>query len=144
MKNNNFLCKTITNNTTHVNSANDTDDLHNLEFTSLREEKLFRYQYANQLTTQLLTLTAAIWTIAFAVFDLPNKSNMYDSNIVIIEYFHAILFLFPAIFSSITFKQSLNNTVRLHLLSDYLRYSTPQNNKSWERMKPKIKFFRSS
>ena len=116
-----------------------------LEYQALRAEKLQRYDYANKLFSQLITFTITVWAAAltlFTVFDEYNHHtiNMAEIDMVVpIEVLQVAIFLLPAIFSVIIFHYSLRNSIRICLISDYLRKSIPKicgpATPSWEEMK---------
>ena len=86
------------------------------EYESLRAEKLFRYEYANQLNTSLLTFAFTIYTAGLALFALifefgdfiameetSVSSNGKDIYTLFVEYFFACFFLLPCLFARINF-----------------------------------------
>ncbi len=116
------------------------------EYQSLRSEKLQRYAYSSQLHERLITSSIAIWTIALALF--PVLENLLaDSNddnkksllipLVMLEIFQAFMISIPAWLSIFIFKAHQSNSIRIHLLSDYLRIRAKRDNieKTWEELK---------
>ena len=105
------------------------------EYNALREEKIFRYGYSNQINTALLTITLTIFSIGVLWFTIEtrNKKMLEFAN-----YIFPLFFLLPCFFAKICFRCSLRNSVRIGLLSEYLRnYSVFQSQSSWETIKQK-------
>lgn len=112
------------------------------EFLALRNEKLNRYDYSRSLNERLLGSTIAVWTAAlslFAIFGVIDMASLdyyqYHSFIISLECIQVILFLIPSLLSSFLFKASQANSIRIHLISDYLRHKVDNDIKTWEKMK---------
>ena len=121
-----------------------------LEYQSLRSELLQRYDYANKLFTQLITFSTSVWAGALTLFTLivrffdTDFTKLENANYIVpIEMLQIALVLLPAVFSVIIFHYSLRNSIRICLISDYLRLSIHNRKqsvkKSWEHMKNKKK-----
>lgn len=109
------------------------------EYHALREEKIFRYGYSNSINTTLLTLTLAVFSVGGLMFTM-NGNNFFE----LAEVFFPLFFLLPCLFSCICFRYLLRNSVRIGLLSEYIRtHLNFQNNTSWEGIKKdeEIKYF---
>ena len=123
------------------------------EYESLRAEKLFRYEYANQLNTSLLTFAFTIYTAGLALFALifefgnfftpESTSNTYNGKDVytlFVEYFFACFFLLPCFFARINFLYTVNNSLRIGQLTEYTREKIQfDDEESWESFKRKYK-----
>lgn len=114
------------------------------EYEALRAEKLFRYEYSNQLNTSLLTFAFTVFTAGLVLFSLVvefgninNRSQMIE---LFIEYFFAIFFLLPCFFARINFKYTLNNSLRICQITDYVREKIKfDDDESWESFKQDYK-----
>lgn len=105
------------------------------EYNALREEKIFRYGYSNSINTTLLTLTLAVFSVGGLLFTMSS-----DDFWKLAEIFFPLFFLLPSLFSCICFRYLLRNSVRIGLLSEYMRtYLYFQNDISWEHIKKKEK-----
>lgn len=123
------------------------------EYESLRAEKLFRYEYANQLNTSLLTFAFTIYTAGLALFALifefgdfiameetSVSSNGKDIYTLFVEYFFACFFLLPCLFARINFLYTVNNSLRIGQLTEYTREKIPfDTGESWEKFKRNYK-----
>ena len=112
------------------------------EYEALRAEKLNRYDYSNKLFAQLLAFTSAIVGANLAMYAvygelLKDGSHFSTDSVFIIslEFTQCLVFLLPAIFSTILFKFSLENSIRINLLSEYMRHRWPKGMVSWEQLK---------
>ena len=123
------------------------------EYESLRAEKLFRYEYANQLNTSLLTFAFTIYTAGLALFALifefgdffimentAASCNGKDIYALFVEYFFACFFLLPCFFARINFLYTVNNSLRIGQLTEYTREKIQfDDEESWESFKRKYK-----
>ncbi|MBE6664663.1 MAG: hypothetical protein E7603_00395 [Ruminococcaceae bacterium] len=159
---------------TIINNHTSSNDLERVgsttEYEALRAEKLFRYEYSNQLNTGLLTFAFTIFTAGLALFalifefsdlfkaisstvestDLENLSteisikNLYS---VFVEYFFACFFLLPCFFARVNFRYTVKNSLRIGQLTDYIREKVHfDDGESWESFKRDYKinyFYRS-
>lgn len=112
------------------------------EYNALREEKLFRYNYSNQINTTLLTTTIAIFSIGILLFNIEDA----DSGLIeFARFFFPMFFLLPCVFAKICFHSALRNSMRIGLLSEYIRaFLIFENyNYSWETLKQseKVNYF---
>ena len=117
------------------------------EYEALRAEKLFRYEYSNQLNTSLLTFAFTVFTAGLIIFTLlfefggifkPTENNVTGDQtyIVFAEYFFACFFLLPCFFSRINFRYTLKNSLRIGQLTDYTREKIQfDDGESWEIFK---------
>lgn len=107
-----------------------------LEYNALREEKLNRYDYANKLTTDLITFSTAVGGACLAMYAIYNKENDLGGNttILILKYMQSLLMLAPALFATVTHKHSILNSIRINLISDYLREMSSARI-TWEKFK---------
>jgi len=131
------------------------------EYVALREEKIFRYGYSNQLNTTLLTITLAVFTVGAILFSsgilVNNPCTYYGENACaspcmihkkiidlsyFAEYFFAAFFLLPCFFAKIIFEYCLRNSLRIGTLSEYIRNILEfERGTSWERMKKERKIY---
>lgn len=131
------------------------------EYIALREEKIFRYGYSNQLNTTLLTITLAIFTVGAILFSsgilVNSPCTYYGENACaspcvvhkkiidlsyFAEYFFASFFLLPCFFAKIIFEYCLRNSLRIGTLSEYIRSNLKfARGSSWEIMKKERKIF---
>lgn len=114
------------------------------EYEALRAEKLFRYEYSNQLNTSLLNFAFTIFTAGLALFSIiiefGNLENAQQTIGVFIEYFFAAFFLLPCFFARINFKYTVHNSLRICQLTDYVRSKICfDDNESWEGFKQKYR-----
>jgi len=101
------------------------------EYNALREEKLFRYGYSNSVNTTLLTITLAVFSVGALMFTMSN--NTFAE---LAEVFFPLFFLLPCLFARICFRSLLKNSIRIGLLSEYIRSHIPFNDDiSWEKIK---------
>lgn len=119
------------------------------EYETLRAEKLFRYEYSNQLNTSLLTFAFTVFTAGLAIFTLMfgpegsffsngEKSTSDGIPIVFSEYFFACFFLLPCFFSRINFRYTVKNSLRIGQLTEYIRQKISfDDGESWESFKRK-------
>lgn len=118
------------------------------EYEALRAEKLFRYEYSNQLNTSLLTFAFTVFTAGLLIFTLlfefggilktGEVESVGDSQIyiVFVEYFFACFFLLPCFFSKINFRYTVKNSLRIGQLTDYMRERVYfDDGESWESFK---------
>lgn len=109
------------------------------EYNALREEKIFRYGYSNSVNTTLLTITLAVFSVGALMFTMSN--NTFAK---LAEIFFPLFFLLPCLFARICFRSLLKNSVRIGLLSEYMReYLKFEKDSSWEKIKKnhKINYF---
>lgn len=114
------------------------------EYIALREEKIFRYGYSNQLNTTLLTITLTVFTAGILLFTSDLATSNEKGLIEFIEYFFAAFFLLPCFFAKISFEYCLRNSLRIGTLSEYIRSKLEfENGTSWEQIKKthNIKYF---
>ena len=110
------------------------------EYNALRAEKIYRYGYANSVNTALLTLTLAVFSVGALLFTSSNKP--FEG---IAEIFFPLFFLIPCLFARIGFKSLVKNSVRIGLLSEYMRKHLFKNQCSWECLKnDKMNYFMES
>lgn len=107
------------------------------EYEALRAEKLFRYEYSNQLNTSLLTFAFVVYTAGFALFSFLADSNSLSNTMkLFVEFFFSIVFLLPCIFSKINFRYTVQNSLRIGQLTDYIREKVKfDDDESWESFK---------
>lgn len=110
------------------------DRMFEMEYQALREEKLNRYDYANKLTTDLITFTTAVVGAALAMYAIYNKEFGSDNTVLILKYLQSLLMLSPALFATVTHRHSILNSIRINLISDYLREMSSAE-KTWEKFK---------
>lgn len=109
------------------------------EYNALREEKIFRYSYSNSVNTTLLTVTLAVFSVGGLLFSISE-----DTFVELAKIFFPLFFLLPCVFARIAFYSLLRNSVRIGLLSEYMRsHISFENNYSWEKIKKerKINYF---
>ena len=108
------------------------------EYNALRGEKIFRYGYANSVNTTLLTLTLAVFSVGGLLFTSSNEDFTG-----IAEIFFPLFFLIPCLFARIGFKSLVKNSVRIGLLSEYMREHLFKNENAWECIKgdDKLNYF---
>lgn len=103
------------------------------EYYALREEKIFRYGYSNQLNTTLLTITLTIFSIGIVCFSMDTDDPLLFEFAM---YFFPVFFLIPCFFAKICFRYALRNSIRIGILSEYMRkHIKNQNEVSWETIK---------
>ncbi|MBQ9080811.1 MAG: hypothetical protein IJY27_07055 [Clostridia bacterium] len=107
------------------------------EYEALRAEKLFRYEYSNQLNTSLLTFAFVVYTAGFALFSFLADSNSLSNTMkLFVEFFFSVVFLLPCIFSKINFRYTVQNSLRIGQLTDYIREKVKfDDDESWESFK---------
>lgn len=107
------------------------------EYEALRAEKLFRYEYSNQLNTSLLTFAFVVYTAGFALFSfLTDSDSLSDTMKLFVEFFFSVVFLLPCIFSKINFRYTVQNSLRIGQLTDYIREKVKfDDDESWESFK---------
>lgn len=132
-------------------SANEVEKVSGVtEYEALRAEKLFRYEYSNQLNTGLLTFAFTIFTAGLVVFALilefgdffkivenaGENSTVKNLYAVFVEYFFACFFLLPCFFARVNFRYTAKNSLRIGQLTDYIREKIQfDDNESWETFK---------
>lgn len=122
------------------------------EYEALRAEKLFRYEYSNQLNTNLLTFSFTVYTAGLALFALifefsdffttTNSNTISNKDVysVFVEYFFACFFLLPCFFARINFLYTVNNSLRIGQLTEYTREKILfDDGESWESFKREYK-----
>ena len=127
----------------HTDSAKNTIS-YEAEYNALREEKIFRYGYSNQINTTLLTITLAVFSagILWVTIGEENSKILDFAN-----FFIPLFFLVPCIFAGVCFRCALRNSVRIGILSEYMRTNFEfQTKTSWEKIKQKknINYFYDS
>lgn len=100
------------------------------EYNALRAEKIYRYGYANSVNTALLTLTLAVFSVGGLLFTSSN--NTFEG---IAEIFFPLFFLIPCLFARIGFRSLVKNSVRIGVLSEYMRKHLFKGQRSWECIK---------
>lgn len=112
------------------------------EYNALREEKIFRYGYSNSVNTSLFTITLAVFSVGALLFTM--STDKFDE---LAKIFFPLFFLLPCLFARIGFYSLLRNSVRIGLLSEYMRsHLTFNDNISWEKIKKhrRINYFLDS
>lgn len=119
------------------------------EYEALRAEKLFRYEYSNQLNISLLTFAFTVFTAGLLIFsilmeigkDKITPTNIQDDTqtyMVFVEYFFACFFLIPCFFSGINFRYTVKNSLRIGQITEYIREKVHfDDGESWESFKRK-------
>ena len=100
------------------------------EYNALRAEKIYRYGYANSVNTALLTLTLAVFSVGGLLF--TSSKNTFEG---IAEIFFPLFFLIPCLFARIGFRSLVKNSVRIGVLSEYMRQHLFKGQRSWECLK---------
>ena len=101
------------------------------EYNALREEKIFRYGYSNSVNTTLLTITLAVFSVGALMFTM--STNMFEE---LAKIFFPLFFLLPCLFARICFRSLLKNSIRIGLLSEYIRtHILFKDGISWEKIK---------
>ena len=110
------------------------------EYEALRAEKLFRYEYSNQLNTSLLTFAFTVIIAGLVLFSLVMQFGDLGENqktiSFFIEYFFAAFFLLPCFFAGINFRYTVKNSLRICQITDYVRIKIQfDDDESWESFK---------
>ena len=101
------------------------------EYNALREEKIFRYGYSNSVNTTLLTITLAVFSVGALMFTM--STNAFEE---LAKIFFPLFFLLPCLFARICFRSLLKNSIRIGLLSEYIRsHISFKDGISWEKIK---------
>lgn len=122
--------------------------LQETEYSSLRFEQRNRYDLANKLNSGFITFTTAVLTIGISLLVLDNNiisdyvtsqqnyPKTYAAGLLLIEFFVSILFMLPILYSKICFNHSLENSIRISLITDYLDCSVSKlQQKNWDNMR---------
>lgn len=151
-------------------SISDPDPGFEMEYHELRSEQRFRYEHLNKLITGFVTFTTAVLTIGFGLsavvsgFNsyasdcmermldsgityelrclLTHKCTLYKNITTALEFLQSIFFLTPIIYSKVCFNHSLENNIRISLISSYLGAKNPRK-ENWDNFRHEhgIKYF---
>lgn len=151
-------------------SISDPDSGFEMECHELRSEQRLRYEHLNKLIADFVIFTTAVLIIGFGLsavvsgFDsyasncmertldsgitcelsclLTHRYTLYRNITTALEFLQSIFFLTPIIYSKVCFNHSLENNVRISLISSYLGAKNPRKeNRDNFRHKHGIKYF---
>lgn len=130
------------------NACEEINNLYTSEYSALRNEQQMRYDYSNKLNTGFITFTTAILTIGFGLSAIVGSflnsaaglseelqkgaSGLFEQYVqkfivsstaaIALEFLQAAFFALPILYSKICFNHSLENSVRISLISSYLEH----------------------
>ena len=99
----------------------------------LYEDKRYRREYANKLSSGILTFAGTVFAVALTCISIIYKGNTGDLN-GLLQYLCTLIFLFPALCSIMTYKFYLENSVRIDTISAY-QFEIAQEDITWEKAK---------
>ena len=104
----------------------------------LYEDKRYRREYANKLSSGILTFAGTVFAVALTCISIIYKGNtVNDDSIVLnglLQYLCTLIFLFPALYSIMTYKFYLENSVRIDTISAY-QFEIAKEDITWEKAK---------
>lgn len=104
----------------------------------LYEDKRYRREYANKLSSGILTFAGTVFAVALTCIGVIARSadSKSELNIGLLQHFCGFIFLFPAFYAIMTYKFYLENSVRIDTISAY-QFETAKENVTWEKAKMK-------
>lgn len=99
----------------------------------LYEDKRYRREYANKLSSGILTFAGTVFAVALTCISIIYKGNTGDLN-GLLQYLCTLFFLFPALCSIMTYKFYLENSVRIDTISAY-QFEIAKEDITWEKAK---------
>ena len=104
----------------------------------LYEDKRYRREYANKLSSGILTFAGTVFAVALTCISIIYKGNTVNDDSVdlngLLQYLCTLIFLFPALYSIMTYKFYLENSVRIDTISAY-QFEIAKEDITWEKAK---------
>ena len=104
----------------------------------LYEDKRYRREYANKLSSGILTFAGTMFAVALTCISIIYKGGTVNDDSVdlngLLQYLCTLIFLFPALCSIMTYKFYLENSVRIDTISAY-QFEIAQEDITWEKAK---------
>ncbi len=114
------------------------DNSQDAEYSALRQEKLYRYEYSNKLFSDTITFSSAVIAAVLGIYAFMGE-NLYTNQSIMLEYIQLYLLFLPVLFSGITFSYSIENSIRINYISDYIRNKSSIT--AWEKRKENNHYF---
>lgn len=112
-----------------------------LEIQRIHQDIRSMHEESHKLISNLTNFSIAIYAAAIALYasypDLlfGSDSDIYHPTLVVLEFFHAIIFTLPSFLCAIKFRPQLELSVGLKERAAYLRAIEPKNKITWEKLK---------
>lgn len=104
----------------------------------LYEDKRYRREYANKLSSGILTFAGTVFAVALTCISIIYKGNTVNDDSIdlngLLQYLCTLIFLFPALYSIMTYKFYLENSVRIDTISAY-QFEIAKEDITWEKAK---------
>ncbi len=101
----------------------------------LYEDKRYRREYANKLSSGILTFAGTAFAVALTCISIIYKGGTVNDASIdlngLLQYLCTLIFLFPALYSIMTYKFYLENSVRIDTISAY-QFEIAKKNITWE------------
>ena len=102
----------------------------------LYEDKRYRREYANKLSSGILTFAGTVFAVALTCISIIYKGNTVNDDSIdlngLLQYLCTLIFLFPALYSIMTYKFYLENSVRIDTISAY-QFEIAKEDITWEK-----------